>query len=140
MQSQSPYDVIKPEVRNAAAYTLKHFKADVKLDQNENPYELPVEFKREVAERVLARPWGRYPEFVPAEMTRTLAEFTGWTADGILVGNGSNELIQASLSVMLGPGRTVVVPQPTFTLYKLQAAVLQANVVTAFLNSDFSFN
>jgi len=140
MQSRSPSDVIKPEVRSVSAYTLKHFKADVKLDQNENPYELPMEFKREVAERVLARPWGRYPEFVPVEMTRTLAEFTGWTADGILVGNGSNELIQASLAVMLGPGRTVVVPQPTFTLYKLQAAVLQANVVTAFLNADFSFN
>ena len=141
MPNQSPSDVIKPEVRNVAAYTLKHFKADVKLDQNENPYELPIEFKREVAERVLARPWGRYPEFVPAAMTKTLAQFTGWTEDGILVGNGSNELIQASLAVMLGPGRTVVVPQPTFTLYKLQATVLQANVVAVPLQSaDFSFD
>src|SRR5438093_11695072 len=102
MQSRSPSDVIKPEVRNASPYTLKHFKADVKLDQNENPYELPIEFKREVAERVLARPWGRYPEFVPAAMTKTLAQFTGWTEDGILVGNGSNELIQASVAVILG--------------------------------------
>src|SRR5438552_3846900 len=120
MQSRSPSGVIKPEVRSVAAYTLKHFKAAVKLDQNENPYELPMEFKREVAERVLARPWGRYPEFVPAAMNRTLAKFTGWTENGILVGNGSNELIHASLAVMLGPGRTVVVPQPTFTLYTLQ--------------------
>jgi histidinol-phosphate aminotransferase len=141
MQSRSPSDVIKPEVRNASAYTLKHFKADVKLDQNENPYELPAEFKREVAERVLARPWGRYPEFVPASVTRTLARFTGWTEDGILVGNGSNELIQASLLVMLGPGRSVVVPQPTFTLYKLQSSVLQANIVTVPLKAaDFSFD
>src|SRR5262245_12163404 len=141
MQSQSPSDVIKPEVRSAAAYTLKHFKADVKLDQNENPYELPLEFKRAVTERVLARPWGRYPEFVPAAMTRTLAKFTGWPEDGILVGNGSNELIQASLEVTLGPGRTVVIPQPTFTLYKLQASVLQANVVTVPLKAaDFAFD
>jgi histidinol-phosphate/aromatic aminotransferase/cobyric acid decarboxylase-like protein len=48
MQGQSPSDVIKPEVRRLSAYTLKHVKADVKLDQNENPYELPQDLKEEV--------------------------------------------------------------------------------------------
>ena len=74
MQGRSPSDVIKPEVRRLSAYTLKHVKADVKLDQNENPYELPEELKREVVQRVLARPWGRYPEFVPASITKALVE------------------------------------------------------------------
>ena len=141
MQGLSPFDVIKPEVREQTAYTLKHFKADVKLDQNENPYELPDSLKREVVERVLARPWGRYPEFVPAATTAALAKFTGWSPDGILVGNGSNELIQASLAVTLGPGRTVAIPQPTFTLYKLMSKTLQARIVEVPLNSsDFSFD
>ena len=45
MRDLSPSDVIKPEVRGLTAYTLKHFKADVKLDQNENPYELPADLK-----------------------------------------------------------------------------------------------
>ena len=105
MRDLSPSDVIKPEVRGLTAYTLKHFDADVKLDQNENPYELPADLKQEVVDRVLQRPWGRYPEFVPAAIIKTLSQFTGWPEDGILVGNGSNELIQASLSVTLGPGR-----------------------------------
>ena len=46
MQDLSLSDVIKPEVRGLTAYTLKHFKADVKLDQNENPYELPADLKQ----------------------------------------------------------------------------------------------
>src|SRR5262249_26188678 len=129
-------DVIKPEVRGLSAYTLKHFDADVKLDQNENPYELPSDLKQEVIDRVLRRPWGRYPEFVPAAMIRTLAKFTGWYEDGILVGNGSNELIQASLTVALGPNRRLAVPQPTFTLYKLMATALQADVSEVFLDSE----
>ena len=54
MQGRSLSDVIKPEVRRLSAYTLKHVKADVKLDQNENPYELPQDLKEEVARRVLA--------------------------------------------------------------------------------------
>src|SRR5262250_3320074 len=141
MQDRSLSDVIKPEVRGLSAYTLKHFDADVKLDQNENPYELPIDLKREVVDRVLRRPWGRYPEFVPAAVISTLAKFTGWTEEGILVGNGSNELIQASLNVTLGPGRRLAVPQPTFTLYKLMATTLQAEINQVFLDSEtFAFD
>src|SRR5215510_5565198 len=141
MPDPSLSGVIKPEVRGLTAYTLKHFDADVKLDQNENPYELPADLKREVVERVLRRPWGRYPEFVPSAMINTLATYTGWPAEGILVGNGSNELIQASLSVTLGPSRRIVVPQPTFTLYKLMAMTLQADVNQVLLDRDnFQFD
>src|SRR5213593_2174080 len=136
MPNPSRSDVIKPEVRGLSAYTLQHVDAGVKLDQNENPYELPTDLKREVAERVLRRPWARYPEFVPAAIIQTLAKFTGWPGEGILVGNGSNELIQASLTVTLGPGRKLAVPQPTFTLYKLMAKALQAEVAEIFLDAE----
>src|SRR5438093_12014372 len=136
MRNRSPSDAVKPEVRGLTAYTLKHFEADVKLDQNENPHELPADLKRAVVERVLSRPWGRYPEFVPTAVIKTLAKFTGWKEEGILVGNGSNELIQASLSVTLGPGRRLAVPQPTFTLYKLMATTLQAEVNPVLLDAE----
>jgi histidinol-phosphate aminotransferase len=136
MRDLSPSGVIKPEVRGLTPYTLKHFDADVKLDQNENPYELPADLKREVMDRVLRRPWGRYPEFVPMGVIKTLSKFTGWTEEGILVGNGSNELIQASLSVTLGPGRKIAVPQPTFTLYKLMATTLQADIDQILMDVD----
>ncbi len=141
MQDPSPSVVIKPEVRGLTAYTLRHFDAEVKLDQNDNPYELPADLKREVVDRVLRRPWGRYPEFVPAAVIKTLSKFTGWAEEGILVGNGSNELIQASLSVTLGPGRRLAVPQPTFTLYKLMATTLQAEVNAVLLDAEnLTFN
>lgn len=141
MQGRSPSDVIKPEVRGLSAYTLKHVQADVKLDQNENPYELPQDLKEEVTRRVLGRPWGRYPEFVPHSTTSALSRFTGWTEDGILIGNGSNELIMAGLSVILGKDRKAVIPQPTFTLYKLLSSVFEANVVTVPLKStDLTFD
>src|SRR5439155_8699814 len=141
MPNPSPFDVIKPDVRGLSAYTLKHFDAAVKLDQNENPYELPTDLKREIVDRVLRRPWGRYPEFVPAAVIHTLAKFTGWPGEGILVGNGSNELIQASLTVTLGPGRKLAVPPPTFTLYKLMATALQAEVAEILLYAErFTFH
>ncbi len=47
--------------------------------------------KRRVLEKALARPWSRYPDFDPKELLEALARFSGWRADGILAGNGSNE-------------------------------------------------
>src|SRR5947208_9340296 len=136
MQDLSRSGVIKPEVRGLTAYTLQHFDAEVKLDQNENPYELPADLKQEVVDRVLRRPWGRYPEFVPEAVIKALSKFTGWPEDGILVANGSNELIQAALSVTLGPGRRLAIPQPTFTLYKLMATTLQAEIKPVLLDAN----
>src|SRR5207245_2441066 len=68
-------------------------------------------------------PWNRYPPFTPAELVRRLAARHGWVAEGVLVGNGSNELIQATLAVTVGAGTPVVTPVPTFSLYRLLVAV-----------------
>lgn len=140
MPDRSPYEIIKPQVRAATAYTLAHHDADVKLDQNENPYEIPEALKRRIVDRVLERNWGRYPEFVPGRLIRTLARFTGWHEAGILVGNGSNELIGVAVSVTLGPGKSVVIPQPTFALYALMANATGATIRNVPLKADLSFD
>ncbi len=141
MPDRSPFEVIKPEVRALSAYTLTHFEADVKLNQNENPYEIPVDLKRRIVDRVLGRDWGRYPEFVPDQLLQALAQLSGWSADGILVGNGSNELISAAVSVTLCPGKTVAIPQPTFALYALMAKAAGATIRPVPLKeADLSFD
>ena len=91
---------MKPGVRSQAAYTLRALPARRKLNQNECPYDFPPELKQAVLERAAAAPWHRYPEFVPARLVERLAAHYGWIPDGVLVGNGSNELIQATLSVV----------------------------------------
>jgi histidinol-phosphate aminotransferase len=140
MPDRSPLDVIKPEIQAASAYTLKYLEADVKLDQNENPHEIPNFLKQKVAVRFHELVWNRYPEFVPTRIIEALSRHTGWTGDGILVGNGSNELILATLIATAGPGRTVSVPEPTFTLYRLLASAMGASIRTVALARDLSFD
>jgi histidinol-phosphate aminotransferase len=119
-----PLRHVKPSVRSLSAYTLTLREAPVKVNQNENPWDLPEAVKRRVLERALARPWSRYPDFDPKELLEALARFSGWRADGILAGNGSNEAIEALLLVTVSPGTKVVIPEPTFTLYALMTTVL----------------
>ncbi|HET8646705.1 MAG TPA: histidinol-phosphate transaminase, partial [Vicinamibacteria bacterium] len=130
---------VKRAVRSLSAYTLAAREAPVKLNQNESPYDLPEPVKRRVMEEALARPWSRYPAFDPQELTAALARFAGWSAEGVLAGNGSNELIQALFMVTVGPGTRVVIPEPTFSLYALLARILGGDVVPAPLGPELEY-
>src|SRR5437867_7976875 len=136
---QDPLRHIKPSVRSIAAYTLAVREAAVKLNQNENPYDLPEAVKRRVLDRALARPWSRYPEFDPKELVERLASVAGWKPEGVLAGNGSNELIEALLLVTVGPGTRVVIPEPTFTLYALLTKVLGGESIRVALGPELEY-
>lgn len=133
-------DVIKPEVRALRAYTLSPHRASVKLNQNENPWDAPLRIKEEVLRRFAARNWSRYPDFVPTSLHERLAQFAEWKPDGILAGNGSNELIQAVLMVTMAPGKRVLISEPTFMLYRQVATVLGGDVETVSLTPDLKYD
>ena len=136
----SPLDIIKPAVRALRAYTLSPYRAAVKINQNENPWDAPQEIKDEVLRRFAARQWSRYPDFVPQSLHEALAKFAGWEADGVIAGNGSNELIQGVLMVTVGPGKRVLISEPTFALYRQVATVLGGEVVSVLLTPELTYD
>src|SRR5436853_4749984 len=135
-----PLQKIKPAVRAITAYTLAPYRASIKINQNENPFDMPEAIKREVERRLAARPWSRYPDFVPTALLEALARLAGWKAEGTLAGNGSNELIQATLMVSVGRGTRVVLPEPTFTLYRQIVSVLGGEVLGVPLTRELQFD
>jgi len=131
---------IKPAVRALRAYTLSPHRASVKLNQNENPWDAPARIKDEVLRRFATRKWSRYPDFVPASLHERLAEFAGWKPDGVIAGNGSNELIQALLMVTIATGKRVLISEPTFALYRQVTTVLGGEVESVSLTSDLKYD
>ena len=131
---------IKDSVLALRPYTLAPHRASVKLNQNENPWDAPVEIKQETLNRMKDRAWSRYPDFTPQRLRERLAEFSGWQANGIIAGNGSNELIQALLMVTIGEGKRVLITEPTFALYRQIATVLGGEVVSVPLNRELQFD
>src|SRR5215208_5184585 len=136
----NPLDRIKPRVRELKAYTLKPDRGAVKLNQNENPWGVPEAVRSETLRRMKARDWSRYPNFVPASLHEKLARFAGWRADGVVAGNGSNELIQAALMVAVGEGKRVLISEPTFALYRQVATVLGGEVLSVPLDDELGFD
>lgn len=132
--------ILREEIASLAEYRLSQVPWRIKLNQNENPYELPVEIKQEILRRLEAARWSRYPAFVPKEQIEKVAAFVGWRGDGTLLGNGSNELLQVIFTCVLERGRKIVISQPTFTLYKILARSLGAEVHDVGMLPGFTFD
>jgi len=112
---------VRPAVQALGAYTLDLSPCRFKLDQNEVPWELPQRIKEEVARRLLDREWARYPDFHAARLRERLAAAHDWMPEGVLAGNGSNELLAATMAAVGGPGREILGLAPSFGLYPVFA-------------------
>ena len=136
----SPLDKIKPNVRAITAYALAPLEAPIKVNQNENPFGMPREIKEEVMRRATKHDWARYPEFVPTSLLKKLANYAGWRANGIMAGNGSNEMIQSVVNSIVEKGVRVALPEPTFSVYRQVINVAGGEIISVPLNEDLTFN
>ncbi len=131
---------VKAVVRAMSGYTLVQPDCPVKLNQNECPFDVPGDLKRQIMDEALASNWGRYPGFVPLETRTAVGERHGLGPEHILIGNGSNELIQAIFQAAVGQGDRVVLLAPTFTLYALMGRIAGADLRTVYLKRDLTFD
>jgi histidinol-phosphate aminotransferase len=133
--SRAPEDFVRSTIRPLAAYGPPRDPAAVPLHLNESPFDLPADLKQELSDRLEAMDWSKYPITDGALLAGDLAQAYGIDRSGVLVGNGSNELLQLLLFACVEPGDAVVVAAPSFSLYSLQAKALGARVVAVPLRT-----
>jgi histidinol-phosphate aminotransferase len=93
----------------------------IKLSSNENPRPPHPRIVEAVAAAMLTA--NRYPESGCPELTQALAARHGLSSREIMVGNGSNEIIDLLVRAIAGPGDNVVFPVPSFIVYALIAKI-----------------
>jgi len=128
---------MKPEVRKLKAYTLDDTTVRVKLDAMENPYSLPSEVKQEIADAVKVAAINRYPDPSAAKLKVSIADLWGIGTQRMILGNGSDELIQYIIMAFGGP---VLIPTPTFTIYRILTKSLSQDIVTVPLSRNFDLD
>jgi len=99
----------------------------VKLNTNENPYP-PSPRVLEAIQRELTDGLRRYPDPVAQEVREKAAAAYGLTADHVIVGNGSDDLLTMICRAFVGEGELIVQPSPTYSLYKTLAQIQGARI------------
>lgn len=110
--------LLRPEVLALRAYEVEQPEQMIKLDANENPYPPPPGVMAQIADGIGGLALNRYPDPAAVGLRRLIARRTGWPIEGILLGNGSDELIALLLAACGGDGAKLLLPTPTFSMYR----------------------
>ncbi|WJW74842.1 histidinol-phosphate transaminase [Thiohalobacter sp. IOR34] len=143
--SRSPDDKvrrwIRPEVRALTAYHVPDPGDAIKLDAMENPYPWPEALVDEWLDVLRRVSLNRYPDPAARRLKAALQEAMG-VPEGmeLLLGNGSDELIQMLALAVAGPERVILAPEPSFVMYRLIAAVAGLRYVGVPLQADFALD
>ncbi len=132
--------IIKESIHKLEDYFVPQEEGLVKLNQNESPFDTPLEVKEAVLDRLRRLSWNRYPPGYPEELIKKLSAYTGFPASGILTGNGSNELIQTLFASTCRQGDRLLTVSPGFSIYKRMAAIMEMKIIEIPLRKNFTFD
>jgi len=107
----------------------------VKLDGNENPYGCSPR----VREALAAFPYYHvYPDTEQRELRKALEGYVGVSAERLVAGSGSDELIDLAVRLFVEPGEAVINCPPTFGMYSFSTGVCGGRLVEVPRDTDFA--
>lgn len=129
---------IRPAISSLAAYHVPDASGFLKLDAMENPYRWPEPMIDEWLSILKQVELNRYPDPAADELKMLLRSSFAIPQDaGILLGNGSDELIQMILMAVSGKDRVVMSVEPSFVMYRMIAGFLDMPYVAVPLAKEF---
>ena len=133
---------VRPDVQRMAAYHVADATDAIKLDAMENPWRLPGALQAELAQRLAALAINRYPSGnTYTALKQAIARHDVLDGiDGLVLGNGSDELISLLCQLVAQPGATIMAPAPSFVMYEMGARLAGVGFVPVPLRPDFSLD
>jgi len=131
---------IKKSIIELADYFVLQDTSKIKLNQNESPYDIPARQKRIISNMLEESHWHRYAPLHPTGLIDAISGYTNHIPAGIIVGNGSNEIIQTVLSTFCEPGDKLLVVSPGFSIYPRLAQIMGLKIIQVPLLHDFRFD
>jgi len=129
--------LIRENIKKLIPYPIEEQTYKIKLDANESPFSIDWVQWSEVMEELRQIPLNRYPDPHAKALRKALSRHLNWPADGMILGNGSDELIQYILMVFGDHDRPVYAPHPSFSMYRIIALSMGLEFRKIFLQETF---
>jgi histidinol-phosphate aminotransferase len=137
-----PQDLLREEILALQAYHVPEASGFVKLDAMENPYPLPPPLRARVAQLAANAPINRYPDAGAVALKARLRQAMNIPAGAdLLLGNGSDEIIQMLTMGVARPDAVILGVEPSFVMFRMIAALVGVRFVGVPLRAgDFGLD
>jgi histidinol-phosphate aminotransferase len=133
-------DLVEKGIFKQSGYIAPEVTGAIKMDANENPISLQEPLKKKLMEEMGRIDLNRYPIAGAPELRNRFAQYYGVDKDMVMLGNGSDELIQTLCLTLKGKINGVLVPVPAFSMYKIIAVNTGNKVVEVPLDKKFDLD
>jgi len=130
-------DLVRPDLADLKPYVVKDVPHRMKMDANENPFDMPDQIRELIASEISIHPFNRYPDPVALALRESFAADLNVDAGQIAIGNGSDELINYIIAAFGGQDAGVIFPEPTFSMYGILAKLWGAEALGVPLTGGF---
>ncbi len=128
---------IRPDIRGLSAYHVPDASGLIKLDAMENPWTWPENLRQEWLQLLHGTDVNRYPDPQAKVLTKQLRQAMNVPQDmAVLLGNGSDEIIQMLAMAVNGPGRSILSVEPGFVMYRMIATWCGMSYIGVPLQTD----
>ncbi len=136
-----PSDIIRAEIAALSAYHVQHSAGLMKLDAMENPYSFPTSLEDALLARLSTASLNRYPSADAPGLKAAIRHAMNIPDElDILLGNGSDEIIQIIAMALSKPGATLLSVEPAFVMFKMIATFCGLKYVGVPLTADFEID
>jgi len=118
-------------------YQTETSPCKIKMSSNENPFEMSETLKQKILDHLSRLPFGRYPDPTSQQLKSIIANRLSIESNQIVLGNGSDELIQLLTLIVGDPKGRVLFPSPTFPMYQVASDIAGRPKVTVPLDNHF---
>lgn len=142
-QSQLVGSLARKVVLGLESYQAPRFPKGVNrlvsLNSNESPYGPSPKVIEEICASLPLL--NRYPTADARERVKgKIADYVGLSSENVVLGNGSDDLIDATIRVFMDPGDEVVIPIPTFSMYEILSRIAGGVPRTVQAQPDLTWN
>src|SRR5881227_1351793 len=133
--------MIRPNIRAMAGYVPGEQPRDgafIKLNTNENPYPPSPRVFEAIREALTADRLRKYPDPLGTAFRQTAGRVLRVDPEGILIGNGSDDILTILTRAFVPEGGLVASPTPSYLLYKTLAEIQGARFRTVPFDPDWS--
>ncbi len=128
----------RDDLRALEGYHSPQLEVEVRLNTNESPFPPPAGFVDAWLGELAKVPLHRYPDRSARELRAAIGESIGQPAGRVFCANGSNEVLQTLLLTYGGPGRSLLVFEPTYALHSHIGHLTGTTVIAGPRNDDFA--
>jgi histidinol-phosphate aminotransferase len=130
-----PVPAVRPDLVALSGYHSAQVEVEVRLNTNESPIPPPEGWLADFRAALDDVEFNRYPDRQATELRQALADSHGVRPEQVFCANGSNEVLQSLMLAFGGPGRTLALFEPTYTMHR-QIAQTTGTAVAAGRRSE----